>query len=309
MVDQFLFTKGGMMSKIYDVAIIGSGPAALSAAIYTARDGLATIVLEKGAVGGLMATIDKIDNYPGLPGVTGMELSEQMQAQAEGFGVEVEMVEVTKCSQSDNVVRITTDNREIIAKTVIIATGGAYKKLGIIGEEKAHYCATCDGPLFRDKRLVVIGGANAAVQEAMFLSRFAVHIDLVARRDFTASQVLMDALAKNDKITTHVNLRADEIVTERGMVTAVKFGDKTFECDGVFIFAGQTPATEFLPASGIDLDENGYVLADERLMTNIGGVFVAGDVRSGTIRQIATAVGDGAVVAHSVREYISKEVK
>ncbi|GHU07244.1 thioredoxin reductase [Alphaproteobacteria bacterium] len=291
-------------NKTYDVAIVGAGPAALSCAIYTAREGLSTLIIEKGAVGGIMATIDRVDNYPGLPGVAGMELAEQMEEQAEGFGAEVELAEVTKCSKSNNVVKITTDNGEISAKTVVIATGGAYKKLGIRGEEKAHYCATCDGPLFRGKELVVIGGANAAVQEAMFLSGFADHVDLVARRNFTASQVLMDELAKNDKITAHTNLRADEIVATDGVVTAVRFGDKTFACDGVFIFAGQTPATEFLPASGIDLDEDGYVLADNHLMTNIDGVFVAGDVRSGAVKQIATAVGDGAAVARYVREYL-----
>jgi len=292
------------MGKVYDTVIIGSGPAGLAAAIYTAREGLATLVLEKSVVGGLMATIDKIDNYPGLPNVSGMELTEKFANQAKSFGAEIETAEVSKIMPVDDLLKITTDKGEIQAKTVLIASGSSYKKLGIPGEQFAHYCATCDGPLCRDKKLVVIGGANSAVQEALFLTKFAKKIDLVARREFTASQTLMDELKENDKVTTHTNLAATEIMSDGEVVTGVKFGDQIIECDGVFIFVGQSPSTEFLPMSRIELDDAGYVKSDDKMMTNIPGVFVAGDVRSGAIKQIVVAAGEGATAARSIREFL-----
>lgn len=291
------------MNESFDVAIVGSGPAALTAAIYTAREGLATVVLEKGAVGGLLATISKIDNYPGYENISGIELAEKFAAQAERFGAVIKTAEVMKIDRNDTI-EVTTDEGKVNARAVVIASGSAYKKLGIPGEENAHYCATCDGPFYRDKNLVVIGGANSAVQEAIFLAKYAKHVDLVARGKFSASQKLMDELGKNGRITSHTGLAAKEIITNDGVVTAVDFGEKTLPCDGVFIFAGQTPATEFLPASRIELDENGYVKTDDGMMTNLGGVFAAGDVRSGVVRQVAVAVGEGAAVARRVRDYI-----
>jgi len=292
------------MGKVYDVVIVGSGPAGLAAAIYLAREKLSVLVIEKAIPGGLVATIDKIDNYPGRPGVRGMELAREFADQAQGFGAEIEVAEVTKISGTNDIISVATDRGDFRARAVLIATGSAYRKLGIPGEERAHYCATCDGPFYTGKKLVVVGGANSAVQEALFLTKFATHIDLVARREFSASQILMDELAKNDKITTHTNLAPTEILSDDGAVTGVKFGDKTLAADGVFVFVGQTPATEFLPISNIDLDSDGYVSTDAKLMTNLPGVFAAGDVRSGVVKQVAVAVGEGATVAHNIREFI-----
>lgn len=293
-----------MMKKIFDVAIIGSGPAALTAATYTSRENLSTVIIEKGVMGGLMATIDQVDNYPGHSGVPGLELAKKFTEQAKNFGATIERAEVTKITKNAPGFIVTTDGDKISAKTVLIATGGAYKKLGIPGEQNAHYCATCDGPFYRDKKLIVIGGANAAVQEAIFLSKFATHIDLVARNDFTATKLLMDGLAENKKIDAHKNMTATEIIVNDGIVQGVKFGDETIDADGVFILAGQTPATEFLPASNIELDDAGYVKTDDSMMTNIPGVFAAGDVRSGSVKQITVAVGEGATAANNIRKYL-----
>ena len=169
------------MKDTVDVAIIGSGPAGLSAALYTAREGRSTLVIEKALTGGLVATIDRIDNYPGLPQAHGGELAGQMWRQAESFGAKLLQATVLKCCKNDNVVKITTDNGVITAKTVVIATGSAYRKLDIPGGDRLHYCATCDGAFYKNQPIAVIGGGNSAVQEAIFLSRYASHIDLVVR--------------------------------------------------------------------------------------------------------------------------------
>lgn len=305
---------------VHDVLMIGAGPAALSAAIYTTREDLDTLLIERGVVGGLAAVTDWVDNYPGFPeGLQGLELAEGMRKQAERFGAVIDLGEVTEIIDEGAVKRLKTTDGDKLARTVLIATGSDYKKIGIPGEQEfyargVHYCATCDGAFYRDKRLVVVGGGNSAVQEAMFLTRFASHIDLLVRSDhFRASEVLQHALEKyKDKITVHFNTTTDEIIGEENKVVKVVGTDKTtgkkvdFPTDGVFVFVGLKPNTEFLKDSKIELDEIGFIKSTERLETAIPGVFVAGDVRSNSTMQIATATGEGASAALYIRQYLER---
>lgn len=303
---------------VHDVIIIGAGPAALSAAIYTTREDIDTLLFERGVVGGLAAVTDWVDNYPGFPkGLAGLELADSLRQQAERFGAKIELGEVTKITDEGKYKRLETTSGDMLAKVVLLATGSDYKKIGVPGEQEyyargVHYCATCDGAFYRDKRLVVVGGGNSAVQEAMFLTRFASHIDILVRSDhFRASEVLQHDLEKHaDKITVHFNTTTDEIAGEDGKVTKVVGTDQVagkkveFPTDGVFIFVGLKPNTEFLQGSTIGLDEVGFVKSDDKLETSMPGVFVAGDVHSGATMQIASAVGEGATAALRIREYL-----
>jgi thioredoxin reductase (NADPH) len=317
--------KQGANTTVHDVVMVGAGPAALTAAIYTTREDVETLLFERGVVGGLAAVTDWIDNYPGFPkGIAGLEFAEELRLQAERFGAKIELGEVTKIIDEDKYKKLETTSGDIYAKTVLIATGSDYKKIGVPGEQEyyargVHYCATCDGAFYRDKRLVVVGGGNSAVQEAMFLTRFASHIDLLVRGDqMRASEVLQHELAEKhkDKITVHFNTTTDEIVGEEveGMKKVVKVigtdkaaGKKVeFPTDGVFVFVGLKPNTQFLQDSAIELDEIGFVKSDGKLETSMPGVFVAGDVRSGATMQIATATGEGATAALHIREYLEE---
>jgi thioredoxin reductase (NADPH) len=308
---------------VHDVIMVGAGPAALTAAIYTTREDIETMLYERGVVGGLAAVTDWIDNYPGFPkGIAGLDYAEALRLQAERFGARIELGEVTKIVDEGKLKKLETTDGDIYAKSVLIATGSDYKKIGVPGELEyyargVHYCATCDGAFYRDKRLVVVGGGNSAIQEAMFLTRFASHIDILVRSDhMRASEVLQHELEEKhkDKITVHFNTTTDEILGEEvdGMkkVTKVVGTDKIknekveFETDGVFVFVGLKPNTEFLQSTAIELDEIGFVKSNERLETAIPGVFVAGDVRSGATMQIATATGEGATAALHIREYL-----
>lgn len=306
-------------SKIYDVIMIGAGPAALSAAIYTTREDISTVLFERGVPGGLAAVTDWVDNYPGFPeGLSGLDLADGLRKQAERFGAEIELGEVTAIEDHGNIKKLQTTSGEVQARSILLATGSDYKKIGVPGEIEyyargVHYCATCDGAFYRDKRLVVVGGGNSAVQEAMFLTRFASHIDLLVRSDhFRASDVLQKDLKQHeDKITVHFNTTTDEIVAdENKKITKVVGTDKTtgqkvdFETDGVFIFAGLSPNTQFLKDSPIRLDEIGFIMTDQHLQTSMPGVFAAGDVRSGATMQIASATGEGATAALKLREYL-----
>jgi len=301
--------------------MIGAGPAALAAAIYTTREDIDTMLFERGVVGGLAAITDWVDNYPGFPkGLPGLELADDLRLQAERFGAVIELGEVTKITDEGMYKRLETTSGDMLAKAVLIATGSDYKKIGIPGEQEyyahgVHYCATCDGAFYRDKRLVVVGGGNSAVQEAMFLTRFASHIDMLVRSDhMRASEILQHELLNKhkDKITVHFNTTTDEIVGEEGKVTKVVGTDTTtskkvdFPTDGVFIFVGLKPNTEFLQNTKVELDEIGFVKANDMLETSMPGVFVAGDVHSGSTMQIASAVGEGATAALRLREYLSE---
>ncbi len=308
--------------KDFDLVIVGAGPAALSAALYSSREDIDTLLFEKGAIGGLAAVTDWVDNYPGFAnGIAGLELADAMRAQAERFGAKIELGEVLDVKKEGNTLKLNTTSGDITAKAVLIATGSEYRKIGVPGEDDfyakgVHYCATCDGAFYRDKRLVVVGGGNSAVQEGMFLTKFASHIDMLVRSNIKASDVLQKELVKhNDKITVHLGVTTDEIVGLENKVTKVvgtdsKTGKKVeFLTDGVFVFVGLDPNTKFLDGSGVELDENRFVRSDARLMTNVPGIFVAGDVRSGSTLQIASATGEGATAALMIREYLENHEK
>lgn len=306
-----------MSDKIHDLVMIGAGPSALAAAVYTTREDIETIIYEKSAVGGLAATTDMVDNYPGFPeGIEGPVLADQLQKQAERFGAQIEFGEVESIRDEGEYKVIIVDGLEVKAKVVLIATGSKYGKINAPGEAEnygkgVHYCATCDGAFYKGKRLVVVGGGNSAIQEAIFLTRFASHIDLLVRSTVKASDVLQRKLQKfvdEGSITVHLETTIDEIATTDGKVThmhTTKKGKPTkVEADGVFVFAGLKPNTDFLKGSGVELDEVGFIKTDANLQTNIPGVFASGDVRSGATMQIACAVGEGATAAHSIRKYL-----
>lgn len=309
-----------MDQKIRDVVMIGAGPSALAAAVYTTREDIDTVLYEKGVVGGLAAITDQVDNYPGFAdGIAGLTLADQLQKQAERFGAHIEFGDVSSIRDNGDTKTVVVDDEEVTARTVLIATGSDYNKLGIPGEAEyygrgVHYCATCDGAFYRNKRLVVVGGGNSAVQEAIFLTRFTTHIDLLVRSTIKASEVLQRDLQKyidEGKITVHLQTTSQEIVAVDGKVTEVKATKEgaptTFATDGVFVFVGLKPNTQFLAGSGVELDEYGLIKTDLHLSTNISGVFASGDVRSGATMQIASAVGEGATAALSIREYLDAQ--
>ena len=305
------------MDDIKEVVMVGAGPTSLAAAIYTTREDIDTTLYEKASIGGLAAITDLVDNYPGFPeGIAGMKLATQLQAQAERFGANIDFGDISAITRDDEAITLTVDGKPVRAKAVLIATGSDYRKLGIPGEAEyygrgVHYCATCDGAFYRDKRLVVIGGGNSAVQEALFLTRFTAHIDLLVRSTLKASEVLQHELQKfvdDGKISVHYGVAPEEIVTEDSEVVrvrATKDGQSVeYPTDGVFVFIGLMPNTAFLENSGVELDEVGLVKTDLKLATNIPGIYAAGDVRSGATMQIASAVGEGATAALSMREYL-----
>jgi len=305
----------------HDVIMIGAGPCALTAAIYTTREDIDTLLFERGVVGGLAAVTDKIDNYPGFPdGVEGLTLADALQKQAERFGALIELGEVTAIKDEGEYKRLETTSGDMLARAVLVATGSDYKKIGCPGEKEfyargVHYCATCDGAFYRDKRLVVVGGGNSAVQETIFLTRFASHIDLLVRSKFRASDVLIEELQKyidDGKVTVHLGTTTDEIIGSGEGATAgvnkvigSKDGKKVeFDTDGVFVFVGLMPNSQFLQNTPVKLDEIGFVITDNELQTSLPGVFAAGDIRSGATMQIASAAGEGATAALKIREYL-----
>jgi len=308
------------MQEIKEVIMVGAGPSALAAAVYTTRENISTTLYEKSAIGGLAAITDMVDNYPGFPdGIEGMTLADQLQKQAERFGAVIDFGEISAIRDENGVKVVTVDGKEQRAKAVLIATGSDYNKMGIPGEAEyygrgVHYCATCDGAFYKDKTIAVVGGGNSAVQEAIFLTRFASHIELLVRSEIKASEVLKEDLQKyidKGQIVVHTNTTTDEIVAIDGKVSSVsvteKGESKSIDVDGVFVFIGLKPNTGFLSGSSIELDEVGLIKTDSKLETSMKGVFASGDVRSGATMQIASAVGEGATAALSIREYLDSK--
>ena len=308
---------------VADLVIIGSGPTGLTAAIYAAREGMDVVVYEKAAVGGLLASTSYIENYPGFPeGISGGELASNMRTQAERFGAKIGYGEVTSVKVDNSgqdgghsAVSLTADNKEVTAKTALIATGWGYKKLGVKGEDTyvhkgVHYCATCDGPFYKDKKVAVIGGANSAVQEALFLAKFTQPVHMVVRSYIKASSYLKQELKKaidDGRIVLYEGVQIQEIIGDDKSVTGLKLkGEKEFNLpvDGIFIFAGVDPASGFLQGSGVKLDDSGYVKVNDEFATNLPGVFAAGDIRSGSIKQVVAACGEGAAAVISIREHL-----
>ncbi len=303
--------------KTASVVMIGAGPSALAASVYTTRENIDTILVEKGVIGGLAAITDMVDNYPGFSkGITGMELADELKAQAERFGAQIELDIIEGIDSSENGLVIRGSSANYRAGAVLIATGSDYKKIGVPGEKEyygrgVHYCATCDGAFYKDKKLVVVGGGNSAAQEALFLTRFATEIEVLIRGEkWKASDVLVEEILKHEKITCRFNTTTDEIVGQDNRVTKVVGTDKTkgekveLETDGVFVFVGLRPNTGFLQDTDIKLDEYGFIKTNEDLETTVPGIFASGDVRSGATMQIASAVGEGATAALKIRMFL-----
>lgn len=305
------------MDDVKDLVMIGAGPSALSAAIYTTREDIDTTLYEKAVVGGLAAVTDMVDNYPGFPdGIEGMKLADHLQQQAVRFGTKFEYGEVSAIRDDGEYKTVIVDGKEVRTRAVLIATGSEYNKIGVPGEQEyygrgVHYCATCDGAFYRDKKLAVVGGGNSGVQEAIFLTRFASHIDLLVRSTIKASDVLQRELQKyvdEGKVTIHLQTVTEEIIAHDGKVAQVKVSsngnEKLLDVDGVFVFVGLKPNTQFVDPSTIELDTQGLIKTNEHLETSMSGVYASGDVRSGATMQIASAVGEGATAALNIREYL-----
>lgn len=304
------------MEKIFDTVIIGGGPGGYTAALYAARAGLDTVVLEKMSPGGQMALTDTIDNYPGFEeGVDGFTLGMKMQQSAGRFGAKTEYAEVLSAELTQDVKTVITGSGEFKAKTVIIASGANPRELGLPNEKQlvgkgVHYCAHCDGRFYKGKTVVVVGGGNTAVSDALYLSRIAEKVILVHRRDtLRATKIYREPLLKTENVTFCRDSTVSEILADESVSAVklknVKTGEETVvPCDAVFVSVGRKPATGFL-ADKLTLDENGYIPADETTRTEIPGVFAAGDVRTKALRQVVTAVSDGANAAYFAEEYLN----
>ncbi|MEQ2129677.1 thioredoxin-disulfide reductase [Caldanaerobacter subterraneus KAk] len=305
------------MSTLYDCLIIGGGPAGLSAAIYASRGKLNTVVFERSKIGGQAAITDDVENYPGsVEEATGPKIVKRMREQAESFGTCFVMEEVKKVELSEKIKKVITTKGCYEGKTVIIATGAEHMKLNVPGEEEfigkgVSYCATCDADFFTDLDVVVVGGGDSAVQEALYLTKFAKNVTIIHRRDkLRANKCLQDKAFKNPKIkflwdSVVERIEGDGIV-EKIIVRNVKTGElKEVKTDGVFIFIGMKPSTEIFKGL-IEMDERGYILTDENMRTNIEGVFAAGDCRAKLLRQIVTAAADGAIAAVAAERYIEE---
>ncbi len=304
------------MEKIYDVIIVGGGPAGYTCALYSARAGLSTIVFEKFYAGGQMAITNFVENYPGFDmGIDGFDLAERMKKQAERFGVETKLCEVKALRLDEKIKKLDTCEGEFLSKTVVIATGASPKELGVYGEEKfkgrgVHYCASCDGMFYKDKTVMVVGGGDTAVSDALLLSRIAKKVILVHRRDtLKATKIYHESLFSLKNIEFVWNSTVKEIVGENKLDKIILENLQTKEtkevvCDGVFISIGRRPATALVDKQ-VNLNEQGYILSGEDTKTNLEGVFAIGDVRTKALRQVVTAVGDGATCVYYIEEYLA----
>ena len=300
------------MSKIYDMIIVGGGPGGYTAALYAARAGMSVVVLEKLAAGGQMVETPQIDNYPGyIDGVDGYTLGQQMRQQAEKYGAQTRHAEVTKLSLQPEVKAAETPEGLYYGKTLVVATGASPKHLGVPGEQErlgrgVHYCASCDGMFYRGKTVVVVGGGNTAAADALLLARVAEKVILVHRRDtLRAARVYHKPLMQAQNVEFCWNSQVQEIRSGEIVVQNVHSGQiNTIPCDGVFVGIGRQPASELVKGM-LELDEGNYIVADETTATNIPGVFAVGDVRTKALRQIVTAVSDGAAAVHHAEEYLA----
>lgn len=303
-------------NQVYDVAIIGAGPAGMTAAVYAARANMSTVIIERGIHGGQMAVTEEIENYPGFESILGPELSDKMLEHAKKFGAEYMYGDIQGIVDEGASKRVLLGKKELKARSIIIASGAEHRLLGVPGEKElsgrgVSYCAVCDGAFFKGKELIVVGGGDSAVEEAIFLTRFATKVTIIHRRDqLRAQKIIQDRAFKNEKIEFIWNHTVEEILGDK-MVTGVKIKDtktgavQEVAADGIFIYVGMDPLSAFAKDLGI-LNESGYVLTDEQMRTKVKGIFAAGDVRDKMLRQVVTATGDGGIAAQSAQAYIEE---
>lgn len=304
--------------RIYDVIIAGAGPAGMTAAVYASRSDLDTLMLERGMPGGQMANTEDVENYPGYDHILGPDLSNKMFQHAQKFGAEYAYGDIKEIIDGEEYKIVKAGDKEYKARAVIIATGAEYKKLGIPGESELQgrgvsYCAVCDGAFFRDRHLFVVGGGDSAVEEGVYLTRFASKVTIIHRRDeLRAQKILQQRAFDNDKVDFYWNTELKEIKgDEEGKVTsAILYNNKTGEereekVDGVFVYIGMVPLTKPFENLGIT-NEEGYIVTNEKMETKIPGIFAAGDVREKELRQIVTATGDGSIAAQSAQHYVEE---
>ncbi|MCK5826638.1 MAG: thioredoxin-disulfide reductase [Desulfuromusa sp.] len=307
-----------MSNTEYDIVIIGGGPAGMTAGLYTSRASLKTLLIEKAIMGGQMMTATTIENFPGHPGgIGGPELMMRIQEHCVEFGLELDYGTVENVVDNGTTKTVVMDDREIVCKAVIVATGAVPRKMGIEGEEAligkgVSYCATCDGAFFRDVPIAVIGGGDTAVEEALFLTRFASKVTLVHRRDqLRATQILQDRTLANDKVEVAWNSVVDSLESDSSGLTGAVLKDtqtgetRKIELQGMFVAVGVTPTTGFI-RNLVAVTDEGYIKAGEETLTSIPGIFSAGDNRTTPLRQVSTAVGDGAVAALMAEKYITE---
>ena len=305
------------MERSYDVMIVGGGPAGYTAALYCARSGLKTVVLEKLSAGGQIALTEWVDNYPGFDeGIDGFSLGQKMQAGAERFGAVTELAEVQALELTGSIKRAVTDQGVFEAKVVMLATGATPRPLGVAGEEQwlgrgIHYCAACDGMFYRGKTVAVVGGGNTAAADALLLSRVAKEVHVIHRRDtLRATKVYHQPLMEAENVIFHWDSQVESLLSGDTFQGVRLRNKKTGEvsdlsCDGVFVSIGRQPATELVTGQ-VELDKAGYVVADETTRTNLPGVFAIGDVRTKALRQVVTAAADGAVASYYADEYLAE---
>jgi thioredoxin reductase (NADPH) len=316
-----LATKLGLQtraqSRFYDLIVVGSGPAGLTAALYAAREGIGTLVIERAGVGGQAGVTERLDNFPGFPeGVTGEEFADRLRRQAERFGVEILSAQEVVGVSADGKYRVvrTADGAEYRCWSVLLAVGSTYRRLGIPGEEDfigagVHFCATCDGPFYRGRDVLVVGGGNSAGEESIFLARFARKVTIATRGDgLSASKVVAAKVEQHPQLDVLTNVIPAEFRGDRRLETVVLKDEKTgkrreLHPAGVFVFIGLKPNTDVLNGV-VDLDERGFVKSSPTLETSMLGVFVAGDCREGSTKQAASAAGEGAAVALAIRRYV-----
>lgn len=305
------------MERIYDMVIIGGGPGGYTAALYAARAGLKVIVLEKLSAGGQMALSHQIDNYPGFPeGIDGFSLAERMQEQAERFGAESELAEVYRLKLEGNLKEIETDEGTFYGRTVVIATGASPRNLGIPGEQElvgrgVNYCAACDGMFYKGKTVVIVGGGNTAAADALMLSRVAKKVILIHRRDtLRATKVYHEPLMQAENVEFRWNSAVSELLRENRLTgvrvrNLISGEEEDIPCDGLFVSIGRKPATGLVDGL-LELDSAGYIIAGESTETSVPGVYAVGDVRTKVLRQVVTAVADGAMAVHHAEEYLAE---
>lgn len=303
--------------KVYDVIIAGAGPAGLTAAVYTSRANLSTLMIERGVPGGQMANTEDVENYPGFDHILGPDLSNKMFEHAKKFGAEYAYGDVKEIVDGEEYKIVKAGNKEYKARAVIIATGAEYKKLGVPGESElggrgVSYCAVCDGAFFKGKDLIVVGGGDSAVEEGVYLTRFANSVTIVHRRDeLRAQKILQKRAFENEKVSfiwNHTVKEIHEVDGKVGKVTLVhtQTGEETEkEIDGVFIYIGMVPLSKPFENLGIT-NEAGYIETNDRMETKVPGIFAAGDIREKSLRQIVTATGDGSIAAQSAQHYVEE---